>query len=95
MLGALRDSPQAVRNNEVARRLLEDTFTCVMPGCDECVYQPFCGADPLYHLSTQGDHVGNKALSNFCKLQRALFDQLFELIDRADARRVFETWLRR
>ena len=76
-------------------KLLSDTFNCTSPGCDECAYQPYCGSDPLHHLSTQGDHVGDKSRSFFCKSQQLIFDHLFSLLDTdEEAREVFRTWLR-
>lgn len=95
VLGKLAEGSSAFLTSNHAANMLADTFTCTMPGCDECAYQPFCGADPLHHLATQGDHVGDKALSFFCQIQRVLFDQLFELLDDKSARRVFESWLHR
>jgi len=95
VLGTVSDGIAAVATNTHAARMLTDTFTCVMPGCEDCAYQPFCGADPMHHLATQGDHVGDKAISFFCQLQRAQLDQLFQLLDEPHARRVLESWLRR
>jgi His-Xaa-Ser system radical SAM maturase HxsB len=94
VLGFVDDQPEIVVSNGAAAVVLEDSFTCASPGCDECAYQPFCGADPLHHLATQGDHVGDKSISFFCQLQRQMFDQLFVWLNgRPEARRVFETWL--
>jgi sulfatase maturation enzyme AslB (radical SAM superfamily) len=96
VLGTIDDPPQQIHQNRFAARLLEDTFTCTSPGCDDCAYQPHCGADPLHHLSTQGDHVGDKSISFFCQLQRELFDQIFLLLENQPAaRKVFESWLSR
>ena len=74
--------------------LLSDTFLSSTPGCDECAYQPYCGADPLYHLATQGDHVGNKAISDYCKLQRYLFDYFFELLNDTSRKEILLKWLK-
>lgn len=74
--------------------LLKDTFIAASPGCDLCVYQPYCGSDPLHHLATQGDPVGNKAKSTFCAYQRTIFGILFELLDEAGVHaEVFSRWL--
>lgn len=96
VLGSINDSFETVFQNEITTRLLSDTFLCAAPGCDECAYQPYCGADPLHHLATQGDHLGNKSVSFFCKLQRLMFDHLLELIDtNPDATKVLSSWLER
>ena len=80
--------------NEIGINLLSDTFLASSPGCDECAYQPYCGADPLYHLATQGDHVGNKAISDYCKLQKYLFDYLFELLNDNIKKEILLKWLK-
>jgi len=80
--------------NDTNVNLLSDTFLACTPGCDDCAYQPYCGADPLYHLVTQGDHIGNKAISDYCKLQRYLFDYFFELLNNQERKKVILEWLR-
>ena len=81
-------------NNPATVNLISDTFLSTSPGCDECAYQPFCGADPLYHLSTQGDHIGDKSISFFCQLERYMFDHILELHETNDeANEVFLSWL--
>ena len=81
-------------NNSSSRNILKNSFIASVPGCDECVYQPYCGADPLYHLATQGEPVGNKADSFFCKLERLTYDHLFDLYHNdKKARKVFSRWL--
>lgn len=94
ILGNINDAPEDIFSNPYAKSLISDTFLSTTPGCDECVYQPFCGADPLYHLSSQGDHIGNKALSEFCKFERMMFDYIFELYEsNSSANKVFKEWL--
>lgn len=94
VLGDLDSKASELLTNKYAVELLSDTFTCTSPGCDECAYQPFCGADPLFHLATQGDHIGDKSQSFFCQLERLTFDHLFTLYQSsAKARKVFDQWL--
>lgn len=52
----------------------------LLPGCHDCAYQPFCGADPVFHAGQQGDPVGHRPSSNFCKKHMGLFDHLFGLL---------------
>lgn len=74
--------------------LLSDTFISCTPGCEDCTYQPYCGSDPLYHLSTQGDHIGNKSLSFFCQLERMIYDHIFTIISHnTNSMDIFKRWL--
>ena len=74
--------------------LLADSFLSEQAGCESCAYQSYCGSDPLYHLTMQGDHVGNKAKSDYCRLQLLLFDHFFELLQDESKREIISTWLK-
>ena len=94
VLGKVEDSAKHVMNNKHAVSLLSDTFLSTMPGCEECAYQPYCGADPFHHLATQGDHIGDKSKSFFCDVETGIFDHLFELYEtNSEAKGIFKKWL--
>lgn len=55
-----------------------------LPGCSDCAYQPYCGADPVYHHATQGDMYGHRASSGFCKRNMSTMDYVFSLLLNGD-----------
>ncbi len=55
-----------------------------LPGCSDCAYQPYCGADPVYHHATQGDMYGHRAFSGFCKRNMSTIDHVFSLLLNGD-----------
>jgi hypothetical protein len=65
-----------------------------LPGCSECAFLPYCGADPVYNWATQGDPVGHRPTSEFCRRQTAMFTYLFDRLRRGDdfVRRLFLAW---
>jgi len=72
---------------------IEESFAASAPMCSDCAFEPFCGADPVYHHATQGDFVGRKPLSAFCTRNMAIFRRLITLMREDDlARRVFVRW---
>ena len=76
-------------------KTLKDSFLFALPGCSECAYQPYCGADPIHHLATQGDPIGNKSESFFCNFQTLMYDMIFTMWQNSnDARKVFRSWLK-
>ena len=94
VLGTIDDSAKQLLTNANTIAVLSDTIVGTSPGCDECAYQMYCGADPLFHLATQGNHIGDKSKSFFCQLERKIFDHLFCLYETSTrARRVFDQWL--
>ncbi|OQZ90573.1 His-Xaa-Ser system radical SAM maturase HxsB [Mycobacterium alsense] len=58
-----------------------ESLTQTAPQCSSCVFEPHCGADPVYHHATQGDVVGIKPLSEFCERQKGVITHLFELLE--------------
>lgn len=51
------------------------------PQCNACAYEPLCGAEPVYHHTTQGDPVGIKPLSAFCARQKGVLQLLLGILE--------------
>jgi uncharacterized protein len=65
-----------------------------LPGCTDCAFQPYCGADPVYHYATQGDMFGHRPTSGFCRKNMAIIKHLFELLRKdPDTERIFWAWI--
>lgn len=75
---------------------LEESFAASAPMCVDCAFEPFCGADPVYHYATAGDFLGKKPLSGFCEKNMAIFKGLIERME-ADSftRGLFRRWAAR
>lgn len=67
-----------------------------LPGCRDCAFVPYCGADPVFHVATQNDPVGHRPTSEFCHRHTGLFHILFEYLAQRnpDTMRVFLSWMR-
>jgi radical SAM protein with 4Fe4S-binding SPASM domain len=75
---------------------LEQSFALSAPRCVDCAFEPFCGADPVFHHATVGDFVGRKPLSQFCHRNTSVFKLLLDRYERdADARAIFLDWAAR
>ena len=61
---------------------IASSLSQVAPECSSCVFEPICGADPVYHHATQGDFVGIKPLSGFCKRQKGVMSHIFDLLEK-------------
>ncbi len=73
---------------------LEASFAASAPMCADCAFEPFCGADPVFHRATQQDFVGKKPLSEFCGRNMAIFRHLISLMRQDDeVRRIFLNWV--
>jgi His-Xaa-Ser system radical SAM maturase HxsB len=73
---------------------LESSFAGSAPMCADCAFEPFCGADPVFHHATQADFVGRKPLSDFCQRNMAIFRHLITLMRRDERNReIFLSWV--
>jgi His-Xaa-Ser system radical SAM maturase HxsB len=61
------NSYEEIFTNETLLNALEDSFTLSAPMCSECAFEPWCGADPVFHHAMHGDVLGRKPESEFCK----------------------------
>ena len=88
------DSYENVMTGPRVRALVENSCLETMPGCSECAFAPYCGADPIFNWATQSDIVGHRPTSEFCRRQMGLFTYLFDLLREGDAftRRLFLAW---
>lgn len=71
--------------------------SCVesLPGCADCPFQLYCGADPVENHATQGDIFGHRPTSNFCGRNMAIIKHLLRLYHSDDPfiRRLFASWV--
>ena len=73
---------------------LSETMTEGVPMCVDCGFQPYCGSDPVYHHATQGDMVGFKPSSGFCRKNMGVMRHLIRLLeDDERAASVLKGWL--
>lgn len=95
-LGTVADSYETLIGSDVLLDALEQSFAASAPMCSTCAYEPYCGADPVYHHATQGDYLGRKPLSGFCNRNMAIFKGLLTRMESdLETRRIFTRWANR
>jgi His-Xaa-Ser system radical SAM maturase HxsB len=62
-------------------RVLDAGCNQSLPGCSDCAFQPYCGSDPVYHHATQGDMVGHRPTSGFCRRNMETIKHLLGLLE--------------
>ncbi len=94
-LGNLQtDSFEDVLSSEVLHQILRETMTEGMPMCSDCGVQPYCGSDPVQHHAVQGDWVGFKPNSDFCKKNMGVIRHLIALLeDDQRAASILRSWV--
>lgn len=90
----LTDSYEDIILSDPLLNALEDSFTLSAPMCSDCAYEPFCGADPVFHHAISGNVLGRKPESAFCQRNMHIFKHLIDLMRRDPAaRRIFMEWV--
>ena len=91
----LEDSYEELFFGERMQAIAAASCNEALAGCSDCAFQPFCGADPVYHYATQGDMFGHRATSGFCTKNMGVIRHLFELLDSGDreVERIFWAWI--
>ena len=80
------DSYDKVMASEAMFTALGDSMAECTPMCSDCGFLPYCGSDPVYHHTTQGDLVGFKPSSGFCQKNMGVLRKIFELLEVGRAR---------
>ena len=86
---------QEMFNGELLHHIIASACTECLPECSECVYQPYCGADPVRNMSEQGDMVGFRPTNEMCKKNKAIIHHIFQLIKNNDPEiiKIFWSWI--
>ncbi len=94
VLGNVSEPVSTWLESPAMTRLLEAGVAEALPTCSDCAFVPMCGADPIEHYARQGDLVGHRPTSDFCKRNMGLFDFLLEHYETADqgTQRLMRSW---
>lgn len=86
------------------RQLLENPVTkalcissCIetIPGCNDCVYSPYCGICPIYNYAQERSIFALMPANYKCKINKGIMDYLFKKIKQNDTKvmEIFQTWI--
>lgn len=89
------DSYEDLLYGEKAREIVAAGTNESLPGCTDCAFQSYCGADPVHHHATQGDMIGYRPTSTFCQRNMEIIRYLIELMDSdKNIKTIFESWVK-
>jgi uncharacterized protein len=91
-----RDSYETIFGGPLLRSLVHDSINDAMPGCSDCAFSSYCGADPIENHATQGDVIGHRPTSDFCTRNMGIIKHLLSLYHTGDdfVRDLFWAWVR-
>lgn len=66
-----------------------------IPGCCDCVYQPYCGVCPVINLATYGDIFASKSGDYRCTIYKGILDFLFEKLKDQNSTdvKIMKSWI--
>jgi uncharacterized protein len=67
-----------------------------LPGCSDCAYAPFCGAEPVRRHQTQGDVIGHRPTDSYCQKNREIIKHIISLWTQSDdkTKEILISWIR-
>lgn len=75
---------------------LEASFAYSAPMCHDCAFEPYCGADPVFHYARHGDYLGRKPESEFCQRNMETFRYLIQTMESDPfTKQLFTKWANR
>jgi His-Xaa-Ser system radical SAM maturase HxsB len=94
-LGDVTHSYGSLMSSPAMNILREAGLAETRPGCSECVFVPYCGADPVHMKATLGDPFAEPMKSSHCTRHMGLFRILFRHLAEADpsTMRTFLAWV--
>jgi uncharacterized protein len=55
-----------------------------IPGCSDCVYQPYCGVCPVVNYAAENDIISRKIKGFRCRIYMGILDRLFSELHNGD-----------
>ena len=87
------NSYEEIFTSEVLLNALDDSFTMSAPMCADCAFEPWCGAEPVFHHAIFGDVLGRKPESEFCKRIMGVVRHLLKKMQTdPEAKEIFMRW---
>jgi radical SAM protein with 4Fe4S-binding SPASM domain len=91
----LIDDYDKVFENEKLKDITRKSILQTTPSCANCIYNAYCGSDPIRNFVESGDIVGHRPSSDFCTKNKMLFEYLMKLVEKnnPEIMDVFWSWI--
>jgi len=95
LMGNVDETYSEVFGGKVLKNIVVNSCLEIMPVCGDCVYLPYCGADPIRNYLETKDIIGDRPSSPFCKKHKLIFKYLFEKIkqNEKETMDIFWSWI--
>jgi His-Xaa-Ser system radical SAM maturase HxsB len=83
---------QEIFGSEKLRSIIRKSCIESLPHCAWCVYQPFCGSDPVREYAQYGDIMSFKPVSDFCQRQKLMFGLFMDMLAGDNQETIDDLW---
>ena len=92
-LGTVNNTYKEIFGSDTLLNMLDESFAKSVPMCTDCAFEDYCGADPVFHHTTQKDIVGHKPTSEFCNRNMSIFKHLITRMENSkEDEKLFRYW---
>lgn len=90
-----KNSYLEIFNGKIIHNLALNSCVETLPGCYDCPYKIYCGADPIRYYVECNDIVGKRYNSEFCKKNKAIITKLISYLQEAEPTtiNIFWSWI--
>ncbi|RAX54011.1 His-Xaa-Ser system radical SAM maturase HxsB [Helicobacter sp. 16-1353] len=91
------NSYSEIFNSKILKNIVNQSCLEILPICSDCVFSPYCGADPVRNYLETKDIMGDRIDSAFCQKNKAIFNILFSYLRKndKDIMDIFYSWITR
>jgi len=91
----LIDDYSKIFENEKLKDITRKSILQTTPSCANCIYNAYCGSDPIRNFVESGDIVGHRPTSDFCTKNKMLFEYLMKVVEKnnSEIMDVFWSWI--
>lgn len=90
-----QNSYEEIFGGELIQRMASSSCVESLPGCADCAFQTYCGADPIFNYASQGDMIGHRPSNDFHKKNFFIIKHLLQLYESDPiVKRIFWAWVR-
>ena len=96
-LGDVRSSSyQSIVSSSACQVTCASSVIETIPGCCDCVYQPYCGVCPVVNYATENDVFPRKPNGYRCRINKGILDLLFDLLNENDSEtiQILNSWVK-
>jgi len=92
---AHKDNWKSIFCSDFLKQIIDASCIEAIPGCAWCVYQPYCGSDPIRNYIQFSNFGSYNSKSDFCEKHRYIFDLIFDHLSNGneDVQDVFWSWV--